>query len=122
MLDREPVASGHGLMGHGGGPPRAGGGVLAFAWGAFGVILGLSGWALTLSWCVEILCGITGLFLAGGEFAALVKTSGWKHAPKVAFDTFLHGHASNATDDGVDDAADDDVDLIAVPPPPPDQR
>src|SRR3954447_9174412 len=116
MLDREPVASGHGLMGHGGTRLRAGVVLWALSWVPFGVILGLSGWALTLSWCVEILCGTTGLFLAGGEFAALVKTSGWKHAPKVAFDTFLHGHASNAADDDVDD-----VDgLIAVPPTPPD--
>src|SRR3954453_23121102 len=103
-------------MGHGGARLRAGVVLWALSWVPFGVILGLSGWALTLSWCVEILCGITGLFLAGGEFAALVKTSGWKDAAKGAFDPFLHGHAPNAADDAADDDVDDVDGLIAVPP------
>jgi hypothetical protein len=68
----------------------------ALSWVPYGVILGLSGWALTMSWLVEILLGITGLVLTGGEFATVVKASGWRHAPKIAFQTFVHGHGSEA--------------------------
>ena len=68
------------------------------SWVPYGVIFGLSGAALTAAWTVEILLGITGLALAGTEFAQAVKADGWKGAPKAAWKAFVHG-----TD--IDDAA-----------------
>lgn len=61
------------------------------SWVPYGVILGLSGVALTAAWTVEILLGIVGLALAGTEFAQAVKANGWKGAPKVAWRALLHG-------------------------------
>jgi hypothetical protein len=61
------------------------------SWVPYGVILGLSGAALTAAWTVEILLGITGLALAGTEFAQAVKADGWKGAPRVAWKALLHG-------------------------------
>jgi hypothetical protein len=61
------------------------------SWVPYGVILGLSGKALTAAWAVEITLGIVGLALAGTEFAQAVKAEGWKGAPKVAWRAMLHG-------------------------------
>ncbi len=61
------------------------------SWIPYGIILGLSGAALTAAWGVEILLGIVGLALAGTEFAAAVKVSGWKRAPGVALHALRHG-------------------------------
>ena len=63
----------------------------ALSWIPYGVILGLTGKALTAAWAVEITLGIVGLALAGTEFAQAVKTSGWKGAPKVAWHALIHG-------------------------------
>ena len=62
------------------------------SWVPYGIILGLDDWMLTLSWGFEILLGITGLALAGTEFAQAVKTCGWKHAPGVAWKALIHGN------------------------------
>ncbi len=61
------------------------------SWVPYGLILGLSGAWLTAAWVVEILLGITGLALAGTEFAQAVKVKGWKGAPAVAWRTLVHG-------------------------------
>jgi hypothetical protein len=61
------------------------------SWIPYGVILGLSGKALTAAWAIEITLGIVGLALAGTEFAQAVKEKGWKGAPKVAWHALLHG-------------------------------
>jgi hypothetical protein len=63
----------------------------ALSWIPYGVILGLSGKALTAAWTLEITLGIVGLALAGTEFAQAVKVVGWKGAPKVAWHALLHG-------------------------------
>jgi hypothetical protein len=63
----------------------------ALSWVPYGVILGLSGKALTAAWAAEITLGIVGLALAGTEFAQAVKVVGWKGAPKVAWHALLHG-------------------------------
>jgi hypothetical protein len=63
----------------------------ALSWIPYGVILGLTGKALTAAWAVEITLGIVGLALAGTEFAQAVKADGWKGAPKVAWRSLLHG-------------------------------
>lgn len=63
----------------------------ALSWIPYGVILGLTGKALTAAWAVEIALGIVGLALAGTEFAQAVKAVGWKGAPKVAWHVLLHG-------------------------------
>jgi hypothetical protein len=63
----------------------------AMSWVPYGVILGLSGWALTLSWAFEILLGISGLALAGSEFAEAVKEHGWRGAPKAAWRALRKG-------------------------------
>ena len=52
--------------------------------GSYGVILGLSGWMLTLSWTAEVLLGVSGIALAGSEFAQAVKQHGWQAAQHVA--------------------------------------
>ncbi len=61
------------------------------SWVPFGLILGLSGGWLTLAWTVEILLGVTGLAIAGTEFAQAVKDKGWKGAPAIAWNAMLHG-------------------------------
>lgn len=61
------------------------------SWIPYGVILGLSGKALTAAWTFEIVIGIIGLALAGTEFAQAIKANGWKGAPKVAWRAMLHG-------------------------------
>jgi hypothetical protein len=63
----------------------------ALSWIPYGVILGLSGTALTAAWGIEILLGIIGLALAGTEFGQAVKEKGWKRAPGIAWHAFLHG-------------------------------
>ena len=66
------------------------------SWIPYGLIFGLSGAALTIAWTVEILLGITGLAIAGTEFAQAVKDKGWKGAPAVAWRSLVHrqGHRS----------------------------
>jgi hypothetical protein len=61
------------------------------SWIPYGLILGLSGLWLTLSWGFEIMLGIVGIALAGSVFAAAVKAKGWRGAPGIAWDTLLHG-------------------------------
>jgi hypothetical protein len=61
------------------------------SWVPYGLILGLSGAWLSAAWIAEILLGITGLALAGSEFAQAVKAKGWKGAPAVAWRVLLHG-------------------------------
>jgi hypothetical protein len=46
---------------------------------------------LTLAWGFEIALGIIGIALAGGAFASAVKAKGWRGAPRIAWDTLLHG-------------------------------
>jgi hypothetical protein len=61
------------------------------SWVPYGLILGLSGAWLTLSWVIEVLLGITGLALAGSEFASAVKAKGWRGAPRLAWSSLVHG-------------------------------
>ena len=63
----------------------------AMSWIPYGLILGLSGVWLTLSWGFEVLLGILGIALAGTAFASAVKAKGWRGAPQVAWDSLLHG-------------------------------
>jgi len=67
------------------------------SWVPYGLILGLSGGWLTAAWTVEILLGISGLAIAGTEFAQAVKDSGWKGAPAIAWHAMLHGKDIEAT-------------------------
>jgi hypothetical protein len=68
------------------------------SWVPYGLILGLSGAWLTAAWMVEILLGITGLAIAGTEFAEAVKDRGWKGAPAVAWQAMLHGQSVESAD------------------------
>jgi hypothetical protein len=61
------------------------------SWVPYGILLGLSGAWLTLSWAFEIALGVTGLALAGTEFAQAVKQQGWRGAPRVAWRALVHG-------------------------------
>ena len=63
------------------------------SWVPYGLIFGLSGASLTLAWTVEILLGITGLAIAGTEFAQAVKGKGWKGAPAVAWRSLARGQS-----------------------------
>src|SRR4051794_37428103 len=63
----------------------------ALSWVPYGIILGLSGVWLTLSWIFELTLGIVGIALAGTEFGSAVKTKGWRGAPRVAWTSFVHG-------------------------------
>jgi hypothetical protein len=67
------------------------------SWVPYGLILGLSGLSLTIAWTIEILLGITGLALAGTEFAQAVKDKGWKGAPAVAWSSLVHGKRIEAS-------------------------
>jgi hypothetical protein len=75
------------------------------SWIPYGLILGLSGVWLTLSWGFEILLGLTGLALAGKEFADAVKRHGWKGAPAVAWRAFRDGASVRRTGVGPVDQA-----------------
>jgi hypothetical protein len=68
------------------------------SWVPYGVIFGLSGWMLTLSWTAEVLLGVSGLALAGSEFAQAVKEHGWRGAPSAAWRTLRIGTAANSED------------------------
>jgi hypothetical protein len=68
------------------------------SWVPYGLIFGLSGASLTIVWTVEILLGITGLALAGTEFAQAVKDMGWKGAPAVAWSSLVHGQGIEASE------------------------
>jgi len=61
------------------------------SWVPYGLILDLSGAWLTAAWTVEILLGITGLAIAGTEFAQAVKDGGWRGAPSLAWRAMVHG-------------------------------
>jgi hypothetical protein len=61
------------------------------SWVPYGILLGLSGVWLTLSWAFEIALGVAGIALAGTEFAQAVKQRGWRGAPRVAWSALLHG-------------------------------
>src|SRR5208283_4742551 len=61
------------------------------SWVPYGILLGLKGAWFTIAWVVEILLGITGLALAGTEFAKAVKENGWRGAPIVAWRTMIRG-------------------------------
>jgi hypothetical protein len=61
------------------------------SWVPYGIVLGLSGIWLTLSWLFEIALGVTGLALAGTEFGQAVKQRGWRGAPRVAWQALLRG-------------------------------
>ena len=63
----------------------------ALSWVPYGLLLGLSGVWLTLSWGFEVLLGVVGIALAGSVFATAVKADGWRGAPAVAWRTLLHG-------------------------------
>ncbi|MFN8036357.1 MAG: hypothetical protein U0V73_10520 [Acidimicrobiia bacterium] len=63
----------------------------ALSWIPYGIILGLDGVWLTVSWGVEITLGIVGLALAGTEFAQAVKEHGWHGAPGVAWRAMRNG-------------------------------
>ena len=68
------------------------------SWVPYGLIFGLSGASLSVAWTVEILLGITGLALAGTEFAQAVKDRGWKGAPAVAWRSLVHGQDIRASE------------------------
>ena len=61
------------------------------SWVPYGLIFGLSGAWLTLAWTFEILLGLSGLALAGTEFARAVHDSGWTGAPRVVWRMLIHG-------------------------------
>ena len=46
---------------------------------------------------IEIIIGIIGVALAGGEAIAILKTVGWKHLPKVVWMLLRTGSAAPAT-------------------------
>ena len=68
------------------------------SWVPYGLILGLSGVPLTIAWAVEVLLGLTGLAIAGTEFAQAVKDKGWKGAPAVAWRSLADGKGIEASD------------------------
>lgn len=75
---------------------RVGVGLWVLSWVPYGIILGLSGVWLTLSWAFEVLLGLAGIALAGQSFAAAVKASGWRRAPGIAWHTLRTGHDAPA--------------------------
>jgi hypothetical protein len=68
------------------------------SWVPYGLIFNLSGASLTLAWAFEILLGITGLAIAGTEFARAVKDKGWKGAPKIAWRSLIDGQGIEASE------------------------
>ena len=63
------------------------------SWVPYGLILGLAGAWLTLAWGFEVALGLVGIAIAGAEFGRAVKGRGWRRAPSVAWQAFLHGDA-----------------------------
>jgi hypothetical protein len=76
------------------------------SWFPYAVIFGLSGPWIPVAWTVEILLGITGLALAGTEFAKAIKGRGWRGAVATVWRSLIHG--SNV-EDGSDVDADTGV-------------
>jgi len=68
------------------------------SWVPYGILLGLTGAWFTFAWVVEILLGITGLALAGTEFAKAVKEGGWRGAPIVAWRAMIRGEGIDPVD------------------------
>jgi len=66
------------------------------SWIPYGIVLGLDGAWLTLSWLFEITLGVVGIALAGTEFGQAVKECGWKRAPRVAWHALVHGTGVDA--------------------------
>lgn len=77
---------------------RLGIGLWALSWVPYGLILGLSGAWLTVAWTIEVVLGISGLAIAGTEFAQAVKDRGWKGAPAVAWRALVHGKGIQAAE------------------------
>jgi len=65
----------------------------ALSWVPYGLILGVSGLWFSVTLGIEIVLGIVGIALAGSEFAAAVKATGWKGAPAVAWRAMRHGES-----------------------------
>jgi hypothetical protein len=61
------------------------------SWVPYGLLLGIESAWIALAWTFEILLGLIGIALAGSEFAVAVKSHGWRGAPRVAWETLLHG-------------------------------
>ena len=55
------------------------------SWVPFALIFGLRHPWLEAVWSIQIVLGLVGLALAGGDFATAVKTSGWRKGPSVAW-------------------------------------
>ncbi|MGP8063362.1 MAG: hypothetical protein ACLP5O_12515 [Acidimicrobiales bacterium] len=66
------------------------------SWVPYGLVFDLSGGWLTAAWTVEILLGITGLAVAGTEFAKAVKDGGWRGAPAIAWHAMIRGKGIEA--------------------------
>ena len=62
-------------------------------WALSWVPYGLAGAWLTLAWGFEVALGLVGIAIAGAEFGRAVKGRGWRRAPSVAWQAFLHGDA-----------------------------
>jgi hypothetical protein len=72
------------------------------SWFPYAVIFGLSGPWVPVAWTAEILLGITGLALAGTEFAKAIKGRGWKGAVATVWASLIHG--SNVESESNDEA------------------
>jgi hypothetical protein len=64
------------------------------SWVPFAVIVGATGSARVIIWTVQVIVGIVGLAVAGGVFAATVRSVGWRHAPAMAWRSLAHGDAA----------------------------
>ena len=53
------------------------------SWAPIVEIVGWTGRARLVTWIVQVVIGLIGLAFAGREFAQIVKTVGWRHAPRV---------------------------------------
>ena len=54
------------------------------SWVPVAAIFGWTGEARIATWIVQVVIGVIGLALAGREFAQIVKTVGWRRAPRIA--------------------------------------
>ena len=70
---------------------RVGVALWLLSWVPYGIILGVPAEWIPVTIGFEILLGIIGIALAGGEFGRAVKAEGWRRAPKIAWHAFRTG-------------------------------
>jgi hypothetical protein len=61
------------------------------SWLPIPLLLGVTGDLRYVIWGIQVIVGIVGLAIAGTQFAATIKSVGWRATPGAAWSAFVHG-------------------------------